>query len=67
MNPARLAREIFLFCRVSAQRARVAQRRQDLEARSVIPGVLRALTSSAENDLADTEAELRGDDPDEAT
>ena len=61
--PTELAREILLLCQLSARRAQVAKRR-DLVARGFSAQVVRGLNLSTEDELAQLEAELGGDDLD---
>jgi hypothetical protein len=61
--PTELAREILLLCQVGARRAQVARRR-DLVARGATPAVIRGLNLSTEDELANAEAELYGEDTD---
>jgi hypothetical protein len=61
--PTQLAHEILLLCQLGARRAQVARRR-DLVARGATPAVIRGLNLSTEEDLANAEAELYGEDGD---
>ena len=61
--PMQLAREVLLLCQLSAKRAQVARRR-DLVARGFSPSTIRGLNLSTEEELANAEAELSGNDTD---
>ena len=61
--PTQLAHEILLLCQLGARRAQVARRR-DLVARGTTPAVIRGLNLSTEEDLANAEAGLYGEDRD---
>jgi hypothetical protein len=61
--PTELAREILLLCQLGAMRAQVARRR-DLVARGATPAVIRGMNLSTEEELANAEAELYGEDTD---
>lgn len=59
--PDDLAREILSLCQLSAQRLQVARRRKLLE-RGFSPAVIRGLNLATEEDLANAEEAVRGDD-----
>jgi hypothetical protein len=63
-SPTQLAQEILLLCQLSAMRMQVAQR-QDLFARGFSTDVVRSLDLCSEEELAQAELALRGDDSDE--
>jgi hypothetical protein len=61
--PSQLAHEVLLLCQLGAKRAQVARRR-DLVARGTTPAVIRGLNLSTEEELANAEAEMYGEDTD---
>jgi hypothetical protein len=63
--PTQLAHEVLLLCQLSARRMQVARRR-DLVARGFNVSAIRGLDLSTEEALAQAEAELRGEDSDDA-
>jgi hypothetical protein len=60
-TPQDLANEIMALCQLSAVRQQVARRR-NLVARGVGHTVIRSLNLATEEDLAEAEAEVQGDD-----
>ncbi|OBI95839.1 hypothetical protein [Mycobacterium asiaticum] len=63
--PQELANDILALCRLSAMRAQVAYRRE-LVGRGFTASVIRELGLPTEEDLAQAEEALLGDDDDEA-